>query len=59
MPALRIAELSGDPAVLEAARAAAFQIAASDPSLARPEHAGLRAHLETRFAERQALAEIG
>ena len=59
MPVLRIADLGADPWRSEAARAAAFELVASDPDLMRPEHACVRAHLETRYAEGQVLAEIG
>ncbi len=45
---LRIANIVGDTRILERARAAAFALIAEDPALARPEHAPLRAHLQSR-----------
>jgi ATP-dependent DNA helicase RecG len=59
LPALRVADLAGDGELLQQARTRALELVERDPRLERPEHAVLRAHLESRFGEQQALAEIG
>jgi ATP-dependent DNA helicase RecG len=50
LPELKVARLD-DAALVEAARAAATSILASDPDLAEPDHAALRQHLD-EFASR-------
>ena len=59
LPALRFANLSVDLTLLESAREAAFALVRDDPGLARPEHTAMRTYLETRYQEREAVAEIG
>jgi ATP-dependent DNA helicase RecG len=59
LPALRIADLAADEDLLQRAREEAFALVERDPRLERPEHAAARAHLESRYGEQQALAEIG
>jgi ATP-dependent DNA helicase RecG len=44
---LRLGELAGDPALLAAAREAARGIIAADPDVSLPQHAGLRALVES------------
>jgi ATP-dependent DNA helicase RecG len=59
LPTLRVADPVLDAELLDAARLAAFEIVRQDPGLERPEHAAMRAHLESRFHEQESLAEIG
>lgn len=59
LPMLRFANLSEDLALLESARRQAFALIRDDPELSRPDNAAMRHHLETRYRERAAAAEIG
>ena len=45
LPDLKIADITADVEILQLARESAFAIAASDPHLRAPEHAGIRAAL--------------
>jgi ATP-dependent DNA helicase RecG len=54
-----IADLYRDDAILEEAREEAFALVASDPELARPEHAAAAEALAERWAERLSLAQVG
>jgi ATP-dependent DNA helicase RecG len=58
LPELRIADLTQNLDLLLEARRAAAAIVRQDPHLTRPEHAAMRAHLESRWGEREALASI-
>ncbi|UCE02280.1 MAG: ATP-dependent DNA helicase RecG [Candidatus Latescibacterota bacterium] len=59
LPTLRFADLSHDRALLERARDLAFALVRADPELLRGENAGVRRVLETRYQERETLAETG
>jgi ATP-dependent DNA helicase RecG len=59
LPEFRFFDPLRDDDLVNQARDAAQRIVDADPDLARPEHAGLRAALEQRFAERAALYEVG
>jgi ATP-dependent DNA helicase RecG len=48
---LRIANIVGDGAILQEARADAFALVASDPELDAPQHRPLRDHLRRHFAD--------
>jgi len=48
---LRIANIVGDGAILQEARADAFALVASDPDLDAPQHRALRDHLRRRYAD--------
>ncbi|HSJ06852.1 MAG TPA: hypothetical protein VK936_09120, partial [Longimicrobiales bacterium] len=59
LPEFRFFDPIRDEDLVARARDAAQHIIDADPDLARPEHAGLRAAIEERFAERAALYEVG
>jgi ATP-dependent DNA helicase RecG len=56
---LDVADLYRDGAILDDARREAFAVVASDPDLARPEHAAAAEALRERWAERLSLAQVG
>jgi ATP-dependent DNA helicase RecG len=49
LPDLRVASLTADTSLVEAAREDAFAVVAGDPALSRPEHAALRAFAHHRL----------
>ncbi|MGE0480237.1 MAG: ATP-dependent DNA helicase RecG [Phycisphaerae bacterium] len=51
LPALRVASILGDFALLEQAREDAFALVAEDPALRRPEHAALVPAIEALFGK--------
>lgn len=57
LPELRVASIIEDFALLEKARRDAFEIAAADPTLSRPEHRPLRPALKRMFGEKLALID--
>jgi len=59
LPEFRFFEPERDEDLLEAARADARAIIASDPELVRPEHERLRAVLAARYGERERLYGVG
>ena len=59
LPALRVADVTRDLPLLLRAREHAAALVALDAELVRPEHAAIRAHLEARWSDRDALAGIG
>lgn len=59
LPTLRFADLSQDLELLEQVRRRAFALVEADPELERPEHAGVRRHLERQLADKEILAAIG
>lgn len=59
MPEFRFFDPLRDEDLVPRARDAAQRIVEADPGLERPEHAGLRAALEGRFAERVAMYDVG
>jgi ATP-dependent DNA helicase RecG len=59
MPPLRIADLVRDADVLAEARADALALVASDPELARPEHALLRTRMAARYGRVLELGDVG
>lgn len=59
MPAFRVADLLRDEALNDRARAAAAKLLERDPSLERPEHAGLRRVLGERYARSLELFRVG
>jgi ATP-dependent DNA helicase RecG len=59
IPAFRVADLIGDYALLEQARASAFKTLADDPQLERPENALLRSEIKKRHARGFRLLQIG
>ena len=59
LPDFRVANLMRDAAILREARAAAEEVLARDPELARPESAPIAALLEARWAGRLGLARVG
>jgi len=59
MPELRIADLLRDAKTLDEARAAAFALVKDDPSLSRPEHAGLKARVKEVLGGRLGLVDVG
>jgi ATP-dependent DNA helicase RecG len=59
LPEFRYFDPLRDDDLVLRARAAAQQITDADPLLGRPEHAGLRTTLDTRFASRAALYDVG
>ena len=58
-PLLRFADLLRDEDLLIRAQNAARAIVAADPALADPAHARIRAHVETRYADRMELFGVG
>ena len=56
---LRFAQLERDHDLLEHARRLARRIVNADPRLKRPEHRALRHELEARYAQREALYQVG
>lgn len=58
-PLLRFADLATDEELLSAARKLARSIVERDPELAMAEHAGLRAILQSRHAERLKMWRVG
>jgi ATP-dependent DNA helicase RecG len=58
LPDFRVADILRDGRVLEEARQEAFALVEQDPTLALPEHAGLRAELLRRWGGRLELAGI-
>lgn len=59
LPPFRIADLARDKAVLEEARRDAQALVASDPGLARPEHARLRQLTLRRYGHALELGDVG
>ncbi len=59
LPPLRIADLRRDRATLEAARLAAEALLATDPGLARAEHAKLRRQMLVRYGHALELSDVG
>jgi ATP-dependent DNA helicase RecG len=59
VPSLRVAELPANFELLLRARAVAQALVVADPQLERPEHAAMRAHLDSRYHAQKWLAEIG
>jgi ATP-dependent DNA helicase RecG len=59
LPELAVANLVRDGHLLSVAQQEARRIVAADPSLSRPEHAGLVKALEERWEGRLALANVG
>ncbi|MCR4414046.1 MAG: ATP-dependent DNA helicase RecG [Thermoguttaceae bacterium] len=59
MPPMRIADLLRDTAELDEARRDAAELVASDPGLARPEHARLRRMVIARYGRALDLADVG
>ncbi len=58
-PALRFADLLEDEDVLIQAQRAARALVESDPELALPEHAAVKAHLESRYRGRLEMFGVG
>jgi len=58
-PALRFADLLEDEDLLLRAQAAARELVHGDPDLARPEHAAVKAHLESRYRARLEMFGVG
>lgn len=58
IPDFRVANILRDGRILEEARQDAFGVVERDPSLALPEHAGLRAELARRWGGRLELAGV-
>ncbi len=59
LPPLRIADLTRDAQILEAARLDAQQMVATDPGLGHPEHERLRRMLLIRYGTALDLADVG
>ena len=59
MPDLKVASLVKDGRLLELAREEAFQIAATDPGLVRPQHQMLKQILQEKWRENLEMASIG
>jgi ATP-dependent DNA helicase RecG len=59
MPELRIADLIRDARTLDEARHAAFALVQADASLARPEHAGLKARVKEVLGGRLDFVDVG
>jgi len=59
LPALRVADLLRDQALLEWAQEDAAEIIRVDPTLSRPEHAHLRQALLQQFGDRIPLIDVG
>ncbi len=59
MPPMRIADLWRDATELDEARRDAAELVASDPGLARPEHARLRRMVIARYGRALDLADVG
>ena len=59
LPPLRIADLSADRELLDAARRDAHSLTAADPDLARPEHAKLRRMMMARYGKALDLGDVG
>jgi len=59
LPALRVADLLRDGALLEEARQEALAMVGRDPQLLQPEHRGLRAALLSRWRGKLDLASVG
>ena len=59
LPPLRIADLRRDKTLLEEARRSAKQLFASDPGLARPDHARLRRQMLVRYGAALELGDVG
>ncbi len=58
-PALRFADLLEDEDLLLRAQAAARELVQGDPDLALPQHAAVKAHLETRYRGRLEMFGVG
>jgi ATP-dependent DNA helicase RecG len=52
---LKVADILRDGAILEKARQAAQKLIAADPTLSRPEHAGLRRRIQRVRPEESAI----
>jgi ATP-dependent DNA helicase RecG len=59
MPDLKIADIEKDTKLLERARAEAFKLMESDPSLEEPKHQILKAVLKTKWRENLDIVSIG
>ncbi len=59
LPALHMADLARDRAVLEEARRNAQSLLDADPQLSRPEHAGLRRKVLARYGKTLELGDVG
>lgn len=59
LPAFRIADPIADEALSDAARASAERMLTADPTLERPEHAGIRQLLSTNYARALELFHVG
>ncbi len=59
LPALHVADLVRDRAVLEETRRDAQALLAADPQLALPQHAALRRKVESRYGQRLELGDVG
>ncbi len=59
LPALHVADLVRDRAVLDEARRDAQALLAADPQLALPQHAALRRKVESRYGKRLELGDVG
>ena len=58
-PTFRIADPLRDEALSEVAREVAERVLAADPELKRPEHASLKATLQTRYSRALELFRVG
>ena len=58
-PTFRVADPLRDEALSDIAREVAERVLAADPELRRPEHAGLRATLQSRYARALELFRVG
>ncbi|MEO1300827.1 MAG: ATP-dependent DNA helicase RecG [Bacteroidota bacterium] len=59
MPRLKIAELSQDVKILQAARQAAEKIIREDPTLDRPEHSSIKRYLDLIYKHKENWGSIG
>jgi ATP-dependent DNA helicase RecG len=59
LPPLRVADLRRDQAILIEARREAKELFATDPGLAKPEHARLRRQMLTRYGHALDLGDVG
>jgi ATP-dependent DNA helicase RecG len=59
LPEFKLADLTGELTMLEAARQDAIDLLNRDPRLSRPEHRALRVVIAERFRDRLDLATVG
>jgi ATP-dependent DNA helicase RecG len=59
IPEFKVADILADSALLDAARADAFEVVERDPRLEAPVHQPLASHLRTRYREEMMLMNVG